>query len=513
MAEILKRIRRAILFTSIVFSVSVFFIIKKNIPHGSTQIIRYNEVLGFASTITLYLTLLISPLFYAFPDLPLKIVAVKARRALGVSSFYFAFIHAASTFFFQLQGFDGVGFLSNRYLFALGISAVSLGILFALMLTSFDSVIRKLGHKKWKFVHRFIYIACALILLHILLLGTHFASFTETVPRMTFIAVIFLCILEARRLDVFLEKYFVANTRLKLVTLLTAGASGIVIFLCFSPQTEPSFNIHAVHIQIAKDAQSATTQNYPGLSGDRTKRYTLSFLHSDSILPNTDTALQFQVYDASSGNPVQLFTPVYSKLLHLIIVDEELQYFHHIHPVLTETGFQISTQFPKSGNYHLYLNFQPIGAIEQQFAFTIHIGEATQPVVMTPDDLRTIKHFGPYDVTLQKPSPLRATELSIGGQTLTFHLEDSQTHVPLKNLQPYLAAFGHLTLINEKTYDFLHVHPNNPLPPAASDITGPDVQFLPLGLYGPIKPGTYRAFAEFNPGGKLLTTDFTVKVE
>lgn len=514
MVEILKRIRGAILFTSIIFSVGVFFLIKKMIPDGSTQIIKYNEVLGLTSAFTLYLTLLISPLFYAFPALPLKVIAVKARRALGVSAFYFAFLHGTSTFFFQLQGFEGVGFLSNRYLFALGISEISLGILFILTLTSFDSVIHKLGKKKWKFIHRFIYIASGLILLHVLLLGTHFSSLKGTIPRISFTALIFLCILEAERCDGFLEKYLPANARLKLSTIVTAGVSSVLIFLCFSPQTEPSLNIHAQHIQIAKDAQSDATKTYAGLTGDRTKRFTVSFLHSDAVLPNTDTTLQFQVYDASSGNPVQLFTPLYSKLLHLIIVDEELQYFHHIHPVLNETGFQISTQFPKAGNYHVYLNFQPIGAIEQQFGFTIHVGGPTPPVTaMTPEDLNMTKHFDTYDVTLQKPNQLRASELSIGGQTITFHLEDAQTHEPIKNLQPYLAAFGHLTLINEKTYDFLHVHPSDPLPPGISDVSGPDVKFLPLGIYGPIKPGIYRAFAEFNPGGKVLTTNFTVKVE
>ena len=39
------------------------------------------------------------------------------------------------------------------------------------------------------------------------------------------------------------------------------------------------------------------------------------------------------------------------------------------------------------------------------------------------------------------------------------------------------------------------------------------VIFLPLGLYGPIKPGVYRVFAQFNPNNNLFTSNFTVTVE
>ncbi len=68
-------------------------------------------------------------------------------------------------------------------------------------------------------------------------------------------------------------------------------------------------------------------------------------------------------------------------------------------------------------------------------------------------------------------------------------------------------------MINKDTFDYLHIHPANltPLPPDASG--GPQIEFLPLGLYGPIKPGIYRVFAQFNRNGNLIVADYTVKVE
>src|SRR5581483_3191966 len=93
----------------------------------------------------------------------------------------------------------------------------------------------------------------------------------------------------------------------------------ILLFLPTSSSTL-SFNVHAQHILLAQQAQNPTslpnsTQNIPGLRGDRTLRYTVSFNHPDTIQPNQDTQLQFQVFDASSGNKIQFFQTVYEKPL------------------------------------------------------------------------------------------------------------------------------------------------------------------------------------------------------
>jgi len=91
-------------------------------------------------------------------------------------------------------------------------------------------------------------------------------------------------------------------------------------------------------------------------------------------------------------------------------------------------------------------------------------------------------------------------------------IKDAKTGKSVTNLKPYLASFGHLTMINQKTFDFIHVHPYNLTAPPADASGGPTVDFLPIGIYGPFKPGIYRAFAEFNPDNKLFTADFTMKV-
>lgn len=256
------------------------------------------------------------------------------------------------------------------------------------------------------------------------------------------------------------------------------------------------------------------TSQIPGLQGDPTLRFTVGLEKPDVIQPNQDVTLRFPIYNANNGNPVELFTRVYTKLVHLVIVDNELSYFAHIHPDQDGNAFVITTQFPHPGEYHLYLDYQPLGAIEQQTGLSLIVGDTTaEPAKATqPVDTTLTKTFGTYQVSLDTHGELYAKELSLGQQKLTFTIKDAKTKQPVTDLKPYLASFGHLVMINEKTYDYLHVHPNNLVAPPPDASSGPTVEFLPLGLYGPIKPGVYRLFAQFNPGNNLMTADFTIQI-
>lgn len=260
--------------------------------------------------------------------------------------------------------------------------------------------------------------------------------------------------------------------------------------------------------------QNSNLLRMPGMTGDTTKRYTVSFIKPVNPTSNVDEQLAFEVFDAATGEKVTLFNKIYEKNLHLIITDEKLQYFTHIHPELKDGIFVISTQFPHDGTFYLYLDFQPFGAIEQQFAFTLAVGNSNlrEKINFLPDTQLT-KVFGDLEATLSFPKPLQSEELSIGKQKLTYTLMDLKTRKPIRNLKPYLAAFGHLAMINTKTHEFLHVHPVNVIPVDSNSVGGPTVEFQPLGLYNKIKPGIYKLFAQFNPNNNLILTDFLVEVK
>ncbi len=178
------------------------------LPAGDLRLIRLQQAYGFFSLIFLYFALLAAPLTKLFPAMRGKIEYLHLRRAIGVSAFFFALLHALISFFGQLGGFSGLTFLSTRYNVALLLGFAALIVLTAMAATSFDKVIEKMGFPRWKRLHRLIYVMSLAILLHIVMLGTHYAYGSNIIARITLVAVLILFMLEAVRLDRWLKKRF-----------------------------------------------------------------------------------------------------------------------------------------------------------------------------------------------------------------------------------------------------------------------------------------------------------------
>src|SRR5260221_717241 len=413
MTSLLKNNRFYILLASIVSSLLIFRGVQTYIPVGELQIIRLEQLYAFVSMIFLYLALLAGPFCYTFPNFPFKKEFLHARRAIGVSAFYFAMLHGLIAFFGQLGGFHGLVFFDFKYLFTLIIGFLALIILAILALTSFD--------------------------------------------------------------------------------------------------------IHAGHKLLAEQAlQNQFSQSgNPALVGDKTLRYNVLLTGQDAVQPNQDTTLHFQVYNASTGTPVNLFKIVYAKPMHLIIVNNNLTYFNHIHPVQNGNEFVITTQFPTSDMYRLYIDFQPFGAIEQQFAFSVPVGLAQNQTISVPVDKIDVKPqiVDGYEISLSTHGDLIASEMTLGQQIVTLNVKNSTTGKPVTTLKPYLASFGHLVMIREEDYSYIHVHPSSFIAVPDTATGGPSVDFLPIGIYGLFKPGLYKIFVELNPDGNLVTAQFAVQVK
>jgi len=520
MSFVKTKIRYIVLVSSITLSGLVYIFTTLNYSDNLITI-RLTQIYAQFAILYLYLAIIASPLFSAFPNLSFRPTYILARRALGVSAFWFAFLHSNIAFFLQLQGFQGLGFLSSKYLIALGLSFFALVVLLVMTLTSIDKIIAKLGNKKWKMIHRTIYLAGITVLIHALMLGTHYSNLYEFIPQITIALVTILLLLEAYRLDKYLTQKITNFTQPKFgitFTLIVALVS-ITSYFSFAPAgIGPSLGIHAEHQKLAEQAlngSSTTTTNskIPGLNGDRNKRFTVNLVTTDTKDPLTKN-LTFTVSDAANGEPTSIFQIINEKISHLIIVDSTLNYFDHIHPEQNGNTFTISAKFPKENTYRVYIDFQPLGAIEQQFAFTLPIGSNPNNQTASQSiDTNLTKTFGDYLINVTSSSSLTAKELSLGKIALKFEIKSAQTGDPITNLKPYLGSFGHLVMINQKSYEYYHVHPANLTPPSPDQNGGPVVEFLPIGIYGPIKPGTYRIFAQFNHNGNILVGDYTIQVK
>ena len=220
-----------------------------------------------------------------------------------------------------------------------------------------------------------------------------------------------------------------------------------------------------------------------------------------SLSPNQPINLVIDIQDAT-GKPINKFDIFQEKIMHLIVVRDDLQFFDHIHPEYKENGrFEVTTNFPESGNYTLFSDYKPAGNKENVSLMNITI-PGTVPLPKNLEKFTKTKTISDTKVNLN------ISEKNIkAGQavTLSFDLKD-QKNQPIKDLQPYLGEKGHLVIIKSSspltTSDYIHAH-------AMKDPANGKVEFHTKFP----KSGTYKMWMQFNRNGQIKTADFWVNVE
>ena len=191
------------------------------IPPSNIQLARLVQTYGLTAFVYLYFTLLAGP--FVIPLNPFRMP--NNFFMLEELSGWGRFTSHCFTVLFPSLGSLGelliFLFLSDSYLWDLGGSFFALLILFALAVTSFDFVIKKMTFSRWKLLHRLVYLAALLILIHMVFMGTHFRHISELIPQILFLAVSFLLLLEAPRFDKYVFR-FLPKQRFSISFVLTA---------------------------------------------------------------------------------------------------------------------------------------------------------------------------------------------------------------------------------------------------------------------------------------------------
>lgn len=195
-----------ILLLSVLIAVGVYFHTKLTLPEESSQVLKLTQTYALITLTYLYIAIITSPVTRFFTFLPFRGLLLRIRRPIGVSAFMFALLHSSFAFFGLLGGFEGLTYLTPKYIFAISLSSISLFILLLMAVTSFDYMVEKLTFPKWKILHRFVYIVGLFTIIHALMLGSHFANLSNLIPQIFFVALAFLLILESLRLDNFLSQ-------------------------------------------------------------------------------------------------------------------------------------------------------------------------------------------------------------------------------------------------------------------------------------------------------------------
>jgi hypothetical protein len=203
--------------------------------------------------------------------------------------------------------------------------------------------------------------------------------------------------------------------------------------------------------------------------------------------------LDFQIRDPA-GFEVESLQVVHEKRLHLMIVSHDLARFAHVHPIPEAHGsFRLRHTFPTGGTYVLYHDFTPDSVGMQVVPVEVNVaGPEPEPVTLVVDEAP--KRERGCEVTLTHSALVPDAECS-----LVFTL--TRRGRPVNDLEPFLGATGHLVMVSQDRVTYLHSHPRELL-------TGPRVEFR---TWFP-RTGLYKAWAQFQRGGRVLTVPFVVEV-
>ena len=228
---------------------------------------------------------------------------------------------------------------------------------------------------------------------------------------------------------------------------------------------------------------------------------------SEPIVAGAATALKIQFERKDSHAAITDFEVTHEQKLHVFVVSEDMSFFAHVHPDLTDatTGaWTLPFTFPQAGKYRLYADFKSTAQGPTVTSSTIEVpGTAPAPQPLVADTAMT-KTFEGLKVTIAT----MPTTLGVGDAIITYTIADAATGAPVTDLQPYLGAMAHLFILNQDLTSMAHAHPRGP-EVGADSRGGPTVELhanLP-------KTGLYKLWAQFQRGGKIITTDWVLEAK
>ncbi|WP_099039361.1 hypothetical protein [Mycobacterium neglectum] len=244
----------------------------------------------------------------------------------------------------------------------------------------------------------------------------------------------------------------------------------------------------------SSDSEPATTMADTSPTGLTATDSGYTFLPEATSLPSGENVgVTFRIMGLD-GRPVTKYETTHDKDLHLIAVRRDMAGFQHGHPNLEASGVWHTQLDLSPGPWRLFADFKPAGADDLTLGTDVSVADDYHPQPLpAPSKTTTVDD---YTVTL-------TGDLSAGNSS-KLTLSVSRGGAPVTDLQPYLAAYGHLVVLRSDDLAYLHVHPEG-APGDGVTKPGPDVTFYATTP----STGTYRMFLDFQHNGVVRTAEFT----
>lgn len=197
---------------------------------------------------------------------------------------------------------------------------------------------------------------------------------------------------------------------------------------------------------------------------------------------------------------VRKFERDQTKLMHFYLVRSDLTGFQHVHPDMAGDGtWTAKLAATPPGSYRVYTQFVTAAAGGEATTYTLGspvdvAGSAGTKAL--PKPASTVEVDG-YTVTVDgKP---------MAGMAHDLKLSIAKDGKPVRDLEPYLDTYAHVTAFHAGDGRLAHMHPKNEV---TGDGGGPE---LTVQADLPAK-GEWRMFIQFQTDGKLHTAVLTLAV-
>ena len=185
----------------------------------------------------------------------------------------------------------------------------------------------------------------------------------------------------------------------------------------------------------------------------------------------------------------------HEKKIHLILVNEDLSWFDHIHPEYQQDGsYIVNETFPYGGNYILFADYKPTGSTHQLEKINLKVSGNPAPSSRQREEKLNSNVDG-YEVTFVNGRELKTAS---EGHMIIKITKDGK-EISGNDLEKYLGSNAHIVMVHLEDKDYIHVHP--------------EANEYPIHAHSYFdKAGTYVMWVQFQTNGKIHTADFLVNV-
>ena len=200
----------------------------------------------------------------------------------------------------------------------------------------------------------------------------------------------------------------------------------------------------------------------------------------------TDTALTISLADEDGNIPELMLT--HEKWMHLIVINEHLDTFIHLHPEQLDDGTFYVEYALEPDHYQLFVDIKPVNSPYKPEPIELDLNaEAAHQHAHLTNEGTNVKEVDGIIVELNHDD-IKAGETV----PLKFDLTNATP-------EPYLGALGHVVIVDEQLTNFIHVHPQT------TDQTVFHAFFENAGMY--------KVWSEFKVDGVVHTFSYIIEVE